>query len=111
MNNGSPVEEIHGGHEAVFEFSFGRHADVAQDRTSDWRKKPSISSQYPRQVSIRLAGSVRDCAFDLKFAESRLRATTRPLAATLAWWSMLCLKATGPYMGASTFVGIARPVC
>ena len=39
MNHGVPVEEIHGGHEAVLEFLLGRDADVAQDRAGQLGKK------------------------------------------------------------------------
>jgi hypothetical protein len=41
VNDGVPVEENHGGHEAVFEFLLGRDADVAQDLRPSLEKQPS----------------------------------------------------------------------
>ena len=39
MNDGVPVEVIHGGHETVLEFLFGCDADVAQYGAGELRKE------------------------------------------------------------------------
>jgi hypothetical protein len=39
VNDGVPVEEIHGGHEAVLKFLLGLNADVAQDRAGQLEEK------------------------------------------------------------------------
>jgi hypothetical protein len=39
VNDRLPIEEIHGGHDAILEFLFGCDADVAQDGASELGKE------------------------------------------------------------------------
>ena len=48
MNDGMAIEFIHGGHDAILEFLFGRDADVARTERASLEKKPSMRlSQEP----------------------------------------------------------------
>ena len=39
MDDGVPIEFVHGGHDAILEFLFGCDADVAQDGASELGKE------------------------------------------------------------------------
>ena len=48
MNDGLLIEIVHGSHDPILEFLFGRDADVAEDGAGKFIKKPSTRlSQEP----------------------------------------------------------------
>ena len=48
MNDGLLIEIVHGSHDPILEFLFGRDADVAEDGAGKFKKKPSTRlSQEP----------------------------------------------------------------